>query len=84
MEPGALAPYNFFISQRPAVILSDNEIQTTADTTTSKLFQDTSFMVTKIMVKVRKRMDRTTAFRRTIVLVDDITLLCNHSTTHVG
>ena len=51
MEPVAMAPYNFFASQRPAVILSENEIQTPADTTISKLFQNTSFMVTKIMSK---------------------------------
>ena len=38
------------------------------------LFQHTSFMVTKIMVKIRKRMDWTTAFRRTIAPVDDITI----------
>ena len=52
-----MAPYNFLDSQRPAVILSEHEIQTPADTTISKLFQNTSFMVTKIMVKVRKRPD---------------------------
>ena len=56
------------------MILWESEIQTPADTMISKLFQNTSFMVTKIMVKVRKRMDCTTTFRRTIALVDDITL----------
>ena len=81
---GCLAPYNFFVSQRPAVVLWENGIQTPADTTIFKSFQNTSFMVTKAMVKVRKRMDRTTAFRRTIAHVDDITLRCNHSTKHVN
>ena len=38
--------------------------------------------ITKTMVEVRKRMDRTTAFRQTIAPVDDITLRCNHSTSH--
>ena len=71
---GCLCTYSFFVSQRPAVILSENEIQTPADTTISKLFQNTSFMVTKTMVEVRKRPDCTTAFRRTIAPVDDITL----------
>ena len=74
MEPVAMAPYNFFVSQRPAVILWESKIQTPADTTISKVFQNTSFMVTKMKVKVRKRMDWTTAFRRTIAPVDDITL----------
>ena len=72
MEPVAMVPYNFFVSQRPAVMLSGNEIQTPADTTISKLFQNTSFKATKIMVKVRKPTDYTTAFRRTIALVDAI------------
>ena len=84
MEPVAMAPYNFLDSQRPAVTLSENKIQTQADTTIFKSFQNTSFMVTKIKVKVRKRPDCTTPIRRTIALVNDITLRCNHSTSHVG
>ena len=74
MEPVAMVPYNFFVSQRPAVILSGNEIQTPAATTISKLFQNTSFMVTKIKVEVRNRMDCTTAFHQSIAPVDAITL----------
>ena len=74
MEPDAMVPYNFFASQRPTVILSGNGIQTPADTAIPKLFQNTSFGATRTMVKVRKRTDYTTAFRRTIALVDDITL----------
>ena len=35
------------------------------------------------MVKVRKRMDCTTAFRRAIAPVDGIILRCNHFTNHV-
>ena len=54
---GCLVTYNFLDSQRPAVILSENEMQTPADTTISKLFQNTSFMVTEIKVEIRKRMD---------------------------
>ena len=79
MEPVAMVPYNFLVSQRPAVILSGNEIQTPADTTIS-IFSETSFMVTKTMVKVRKHTDCTTTFRRAIAPVDAITLRCNHST----
>ena len=84
MEPVAMDPYNFFISQRPAVILSGNEIQTPADTTISNLFQNTSCMVTKITVKLRKRPDCTTTFRGAIAPADDITLRWNHSTSHVN
>ena len=71
---GCSCTYNFFASQRPAVILWENEIQTPADTTISKVFQNTSFMVTKLMVEVRKRPDCTTAVRRAIAPVDAITL----------
>ena len=71
---GCLVTSNFFASQRPAVILSENEIQTPADRTISKVFQNTSFMIKKIKVKVRNRTDCTTAFRRAIAPVDDITL----------
>ena len=39
-----------------------------------KFFENTSFIETEIMVKVRNRTDCTTAFRRTIAPVDDITL----------
>ena len=74
MEPVAVAPYNFFVSQRPAVILWESEIQTPADTTIFKCFQNTLFILTKTKVEVRKRMDCTTTFRRAIALVDDITL----------
>ena len=74
MEPVAMVPYNVLDSQRPTVILSGNKIQTPADTMISKVFQNTSFMVTKIIVEVRKRMDCTTAFRGAIAPVDDITL----------
>ena len=73
-ETGCLCTYNLFVSQSPAVILSENEIQTPADTTISKLFRNTSFMVTKTKVEIRKRPDCTTAFRRAIAPVNDIIL----------
>ena len=66
------------------MILAGNLLEARADQTISKLFTITSFTVTKIKVKVRKRTDRTTAFCRAIAPGDDITLRCNHSTTHVG
>ena len=81
MEQVAMARYNAFVSQRPAVILSENEIQTPADTTIFKSFQNALSIVTEIMVKVRKRPDCTTTFRRAIALVDDITFWCNHATS---
>ena len=71
---GCSDSYNFLVSQRRDVILSENNLQARADQTISKVFQNTSFMVTKIMVKVRKRPDCTTTFRRAIAPVDDITL----------
>ena len=75
--------YNFLVSQRLAVILAGNLLEARADQTISKFFTITSFTVTKIQVKVRKHTDRTIAFRRAIAPVDDITLRCNHSTSHV-
>ena len=74
MEPVAMASYNFLDSQRPVVILWESEIQTLADTTFGKHFQNTTFIFTKTIVKVRKRTDCTTTFRRAIAPVDDITL----------
>ena len=82
--PGCLATYNFLVSQCLAVILAGNLLQARATSTIETDFLISSFTMTKIKVKVRKRMDRTTAFRRTIAPVDDITLRCNHSTNHVG
>ena len=32
-DDGCVGPYNFFVSQRPAVILSENDIQAPADRT---------------------------------------------------
>ena len=71
---GCLVTYNFVDSQRPAVILWENEIHARADQTIFKCFLNTSFTVTKMKVKIRKTTDCTTAFRRTIAPVDDITL----------
>ena len=82
--PGCLATYNFLVSQRLAVILAGNLLEARADQTIFKSFQNTPFMITKIKVKVRKPPNHTTAFRGAIVPADDITLRCNHSTSHVG
>ena len=78
-----MATYNFLVSQRLAVILAGNLLEARTDQTIAKLLTTKHVTVTKTMVKVRKRMDRTTAFRRAIAPVDDITLRCNHSTNHV-
>ena len=80
--PGCLATYTFLVSQRPTVTLAGDILEARADQTVCSLFQNTPFTVTKNQIKVRKPMDRMTAFRRTIALVDDIALRCNHSTNH--
>ena len=69
-----MAPYNFLDSQRPDVIRWESEIQTPADTTIFKCFQNTLFILTKMKVEIRKRPDCTTTFRRAIAPVNDITL----------
>ena len=74
MDQVAWLRITFFVSQRRGVILSGINLQARADQTISKLFQDTSFMVTKTKVKVRKPTDCTTTFRPAIAPVDDITL----------
>ena len=81
--PGCLCTYNFLVSQRLTVTLAGNLLEARADQTIVTHFTITSFTVTKIKVKVRKRPDQTTAFRGTIAPADDITLRCNHSTSHV-
>ena len=63
--------------------LARNLLEARADQTICSLSQNTPFTVTKIEVKVGKRMDQTTAFRGTIAPADDITLRCNHSTSHM-
>ena len=78
-----MATYNFLVSQRLAVILAGNLLEARATSTIETDYLISSFTVTKIMAKVRKHTDRTTAFRRAIAPVDDITLRCNHSTNHV-
>ena len=65
------------------MILAGILLEARADQTIAKLFRIKSFTVTKIKVKFRKHPDRTTAFRGTIARADDITLRCNHSTSHV-
>ena len=82
--PGCLDTYNFLVSQRLTVILAGDLLEARADQTIVTHFTIASFTVTKNEVKVRKHTDRTTAFRRTIAPVDDITLRCNRSTNHVG
>ena len=54
-EHGCLGLYNFFVSQRPAVILSENEIQTPADRVILTEFATTSFPISKTELKVRNR-----------------------------
>ena len=78
-DHGCVDTYNFFVSQRPAVILSENDIQTPADITILTEFLIISILTSKIDLKVRNRTDCTTAFRGAIAPADDITLRCNHS-----
>ena len=91
-----MVPYNFFVSQRPAVILSENGIQIPADKmiwtefritliSISKIeLPITLISISKIELKDRKRTDCRGRIRGAIAPVDDITLRCNHSTNHVN
>ena len=69
-----MASHNFLVSQPPAVILSENLIQTLANSTISNVFQFTRLPDAKIKVKLRKRPDCTTTSREANALADDITL----------
>ena len=82
-DHGCVDTYNFFVSQRPAVILSENDIQAPADRMILTEFLITSFSASKIEVKDPKRMNSVAAIRGAIAPVEDITLRCNHSTSHV-
>ena len=73
-DDGCVVTYNFFVSQRPAVILSENDIQAPADRMILTEFRITSFSISKIEVKVPKRMNSTTPIRGAIAPADDITL----------
>ena len=57
MEPVAMVTYNLLVRNVQAVILLENEIQTPADTTIFKSFQNTSCMVSNIMINIRKPTD---------------------------
>ena len=80
---GFVAAYNIFVSQRPAVILSENDIQAPADRMNLTEFLITSFSISKIEIKVPKRMNSRTPIRGAIAPAEDITLRCNHSSSHV-
>ena len=72
-----------FVSQRPAVILSENDIQAPADRMILTEFLITSFSISKIKVKVPKRTNSVAPIRGALAPAEDITLRCNHSTSHV-
>ena len=74
---------NFFVSQRPAVILSENDIQAPAGRTIWTEFLITSFSISKIDLKVQIFTNCRAPIRGAIAHVDDITLRCNHSTSHM-
>ena len=80
---GCLVRYNFLDSQRPEAIGRAYEASHTGGCFDFKSFSNNVDGVKKIELKVRKRMDCTTTFRRAIAPADDITLRCNHSTNHV-
>ena len=73
-EHGRLELYNFFASQRPAVILSEKEIQTPVDKMIWTEFLITSFSMSKIEPKDQKRIGCGGRIRGAIAPVDDITL----------
>ena len=70
---GCLCTYNFFVSQRPAVIASENIIQLPADTTIQTDFLISTIFLSKIDLEIRKRIDHTTTIRQANAPVDDIT-----------
>ena len=66
------------------MILARDLLAAQADETISKRSPITSFTFTKNHVRDRQPPDDTTAFRRTIAPVDDVTLQCTHYTNRVG
>ena len=76
--------YNVLDSKRPDVIATAYEAAHTGGHDNSNIFSDNIVSGHETKVKVRKRPDCTTTVRRAIASVDDITLRCNHSTSHVN
>ena len=71
---GCVFPYNCVVSQRQAVILSENDIQTPTDKMIQTEFLIILFPISKIKVKVQKRPNHWSAFRGAIAPADDIIL----------
>ena len=74
-DAGCEVPYNFFVSQRPAVILSENYIQAPADKTILSEFLIISFSTSKIEAKVPKRTNSVASTCGTIPPAEDIILV---------
>ena len=82
MHHPSVGTYNLFVSQRLAVILSENKLQGYCTWMISKLFRDSFFSATKFRSKGPKSIHRTSAFVWAIAHADAISLRCNHSTRH--
>ena len=83
MQNSGVGTYNFFVSQRPALILSGNQIQTYSNRIISTNLHEPSWSTKKIKSKGRKFIHRTSPIRGANSPADAITLRCNHSTSHV-
>ena len=81
--PSLQATYNVFVSQRLAVILSENQIQTYCRCMISRLFPNSIFSIAKIRSKGRKFIVCTSSFAWTIAPAGAISLRCKHSTRHL-
>ena len=78
-----MARYNFFVSQRQALILSRNEIQSYSNRIITRNLHEPRSPTEKIKSKGRKFTQRTGPIRGANPPADAITLRCNHSTNHL-
>ena len=81
-DDGCVGSYNFFVSQRPALILSGNQIQTYSNRIITRNLHEQFWTTEKIKSKGRKFTHRTSPIRGANPPADAITLRCNHFTSH--
>ena len=73
-DHGCVDAYNFFVSQRPTVILSEHAIQVPADKMILAEFLITSVSILKIKLKFPKRVNSVASIRGPVAPAEDIIL----------
>ena len=83
MHHPCVGTYNFFVSQRLAVILSENQIQRYCSCMISRLFRNSTVSIAKSGPKVENLPFAQFQSSGQLPPADVIYLRCNHSTRHL-